>query len=352
MARSGVAVLVIRADANPSIGTGHLMRSLALGEAWRDAGGNVTFVTTCARETILQRLDREGFSVRQIKAQHPDPRDLKDTLKIARSEAADWVSLDGYFFDVGYHDEVTKSGHSLLVFDDNAHLPRYGVDVLLNQNLHAENLVYHTRPDTKKLLGVKFVVLRREFTSRRTPVPRHEAVARRVLITLGGSDPRDFTSRVITDLDGAAVEGLELTAVVGPDNPHLPTVQRTASLAHLPVHVVSNADSVADLMSAADLAISGGGTTLWELAFLGVPTIAVIMADNQRQAVDVLTSRGVLQSVIELDRVDRHLMRHKVESLARDPVARARMAHAGQELVDGLGAKRVLKSLAAFGEDT
>lgn len=341
-------VLVIRADANPRIGTGHFMRSLALGQAWKDADGHVAFLTTCKREGLLQRLGQEGFKVHGMAGEHPDPHDLQETLRVLRTEGASWVSLDGYFFDQTYHEGVACAEHPLLVFDDNAHLNRYLVDVLLNQNVHAESLSYQTRPDTIMLLGTRYVMLRREFIVHRSRVRQTRDVARRVLVTLGGSDPANATSRVIAELDTADVDDLEVTIVAGPDNASLTSLQRLADRLGHTVHITANIERMAELMASADLAVSGGGTTLWELAHLGVPVLALIMAENQKKAVETLESRGVLRNLGELRGLRRGSIARALESLARDPTSRARMAAAGRRLVDGRGPRRVLKTLAAL----
>jgi len=133
--------LLVRADAGSQIGTGHLMRSLALARAWESAGGRVTFASCCEVEPLRERIRASGARLASLGHPHPDPADLAVTLALlaeAKSEnappAPTWVALDGYQFDSTYQQAVRDAGARLLVIDAVAHLGQYHPDVLLNQN--------------------------------------------------------------------------------------------------------------------------------------------------------------------------------------------------------------------------
>src|ERR1700719_625946 len=118
--------LFIRADASSSMGTGHLMRCLALGQAWRDGGGKVVFTTACTNPALLHRLGAEGFDLRGPEALgHAPHRDA-------------WLVLDGYHFEGQCQRRSRQKGWRILTIDDMAHLPHYYADALLNQNVGAE----------------------------------------------------------------------------------------------------------------------------------------------------------------------------------------------------------------------
>ena len=129
--------LLIRTDANSHIGTGHLMRCLALAQAWQSQGGEAVFVTECNSEGLLRRLSEEGFQVISIERPHPDPADWWLTSKVLAVYPGAWVVLDGYHFDSSYQLHIKEAEHPLLVIDDKAHLDHYYADVVLNQNIHA-----------------------------------------------------------------------------------------------------------------------------------------------------------------------------------------------------------------------
>jgi UDP-2,4-diacetamido-2,4,6-trideoxy-beta-L-altropyranose hydrolase len=91
--------LIIRADASTDMGTGHLMRSLALGQAWKDDGGEVIFITACRNESLLHRIRQENFSLHLLDAAHPDETDWIHSRDILLSHPDSWIVLDGYQFD-------------------------------------------------------------------------------------------------------------------------------------------------------------------------------------------------------------------------------------------------------------
>jgi UDP-2,4-diacetamido-2,4,6-trideoxy-beta-L-altropyranose hydrolase len=138
--------LIIHADASTEIGTGHLMRCLALAQAWKDAGGQITFISACQNESLLQRLRDEKFNVHVLGHPYSDSSDWDYTKNILAAYPSAWVALDGYHFNEAYQQRVKEAGHRLLVIDDMAHLKHYYADILLNQNLHAEQLHYSCEP--------------------------------------------------------------------------------------------------------------------------------------------------------------------------------------------------------------
>ncbi|MEE9197945.1 MAG: UDP-2,4-diacetamido-2,4,6-trideoxy-beta-L-altropyranose hydrolase, partial [bacterium] len=141
--------MVIRADAGPEIGIGHVLRALTLGQAWREAGGQVDFVTANATEPLITRLEKEEFFVHLLPKAHPAPEDWQGTARALTGDENPWLVLDGYNFDAAYHERAREAGVSILVVDDMAHLDRYAVDIVLNQNAHARSLTYEHPPETR-----------------------------------------------------------------------------------------------------------------------------------------------------------------------------------------------------------
>lgn len=341
------ALLFFRVDANDRIGMGHFMRCLALAQAWKDAGGRAAFLTACDFEPLLSRIHGEGFGVHRLPASPTDRRELDRTLDVLEGARGAWTVLDGYGFDPSYHRAISEAGHPLLIIDDNAHLSAYYVDAVLNQNAHAHSLHYVVRPSTRLLLGTPYVLLRREFLRRRVerPTPR---VARRVLVTLGGGGSRTATIKVLEALRGLREKGMEVTVVLGPG-------ERREGKADFGLEGVRSVSALTDpavmpdLMVWADLAISGAGSTMWELAFMGVPSIVTVLAENQERAAAAWAARGVVRNLGNFTEIAAGAIARHVRELARAPGTRARMAAAGRAGVDGLGVKRVVKTLQALG---
>ena len=198
--------LVIRADANSQIGIGHVMRCIALAQTWQDRGGKVTFLSHCDSEALHQRIIDEGFDFIPIEKPCPKPNDLSFTLKMLSaishklSAASLWLALDGYHFTPDYQKAIRENGYKLLVIDDMAHLDHYHADILLNQNIYASSLHYSCDRETVKLLGCEYVLLRREFLKYKDWKREIPEKAKKILVTMGGSDPDDVTLKVIRAL--------------------------------------------------------------------------------------------------------------------------------------------------------
>ena len=339
--------LIIRVDASTQIGTGHLMRCLALAQAWKDDGGTVVFITACQSEGLLQRLRDERFDVHLLAGSYPDAKDGEYTKDVLATHPGAWVVLDGYHFDEVYQQRMKQLGHRLLVIDDMAHLKHYYADIVLNQNLHAEQLQYPCESYTRLLLGTRYVLLRREFLAwkdRKREIPE---VGRRVLVTLGGADLENHTLKLIQALDKVDVDGLEATVVIGATNPHTDVLEATTRQSHIPIRLVYNAENMPELMAWADAAVSSAGSTVWELLFLGTPTLALILADNQRCIAEQMVRLEVGQSLGWARDVSAKSLARAITLLLKDSSLRASIGKQAQQAVDGRGTQRILKTLQA-----
>ena len=217
--------LLIRADANARMGTGHLMRCLALAQCWKSQGGQVTFITACESDGLWRRLSEEEYQVITLERPYPDSAHREVISRVLEAHPSAWVVLDGYHFDLDCQRQIKQAGRRLLVIDDTAHLGHYYADVVLNQNINAEQLDYSCEPYTRLLLGTRYVLLRSEFLAWlgwQREIPK---VARKVLVTLGGSDPDNQTLKVVRALQQVDVDGLEAMIVVGASNLHFQELQ-------------------------------------------------------------------------------------------------------------------------------
>jgi UDP-2,4-diacetamido-2,4,6-trideoxy-beta-L-altropyranose hydrolase len=342
---SGRQYLLIRADANAQIGIGHLMRCLALAQAWQSKGGQAVFITDCSSDSLRRRLSDEGFKIIPVDRSYPHPADWALLSEMLAVYPDSWVVLDGYHFDPSYQLRIKETGHPLLVIDDMAHLDHYYADIVLNQNINAGQLNYSCEPYTRPLLGTRYVLLRREFWPWHGWKREIPETARKILVTLGGSDPDNWTLMVIRALGKVEVEGLEATIVVGPSNTYVQELEAEARDAQLPIRLITNASNMPELMAWADVAIAGGGSTCWELAFMGLPSILLVLSENQK---DIAAGLGEKEAAINLgwytessiEEVD-----HKLSRLLEDRGLRCHMSYQARELVDGLGNERIEKFL-------
>lgn len=340
--------MVIRADSSAKIGTGHIMRCLALAQAWRSVGGRAVFVTAADAPVIESRLKSEGFDVEHISANPGSDEDASLTCDLALLNQADIVVVDGYHFNSKYQVLIKNSGKCLLFVDDYGHAEKYYADFVLNQNIYASEDLYPQRePYTRLLLGSPYVLLRQEFRQWRGWQREIPKVAQKVLITLGGSDPDNVTLKAIKSLQHLKIEGLEAVVVVGGSNSHFEEIKKAAksSCIPFPIRLVQNTSSMPELMAWADIAVSSAGTTSWELAFMGLPSLSIVLADNQVKVAEKLAKVGVAVNMGWHDRLSEKELGRALMALLSDPLSRASMADVGRSLVDGQGSMRAISSL-------
>jgi UDP-2,4-diacetamido-2,4,6-trideoxy-beta-L-altropyranose hydrolase len=343
--------LVIRADANADMGTGHVMRMIALAQAWHDDGGDAVFLCAEITPALEQRIRDEKLQLEKF-AVAPGTRDdlAATSAAVSRHAAAGRLitaAVDGYQFDADFQLGLRQTGCRLLVVDDYGHCDRYHADWVLNQNISACEELYSNRViDTRLLLGSKFALLRREFVAYRATAHAVPDKARKLLVTMGGADADNVAKKVIDALAGT---GLEIRVAVGGSNPHLSILREAAqevSRGDTKVDLVVNKSDMSQLMSWADMAVAAGGSTSWELAYFGVPTVFVILASNQEQNVRELERLGFGISLGEHSQFEGFMLCDALNRLASDQELRTAFAARGREIVDGLGAKRVVSVLS------
>ena len=344
--------LIIRTDVSVQIGTGHVMRCIALAQAWQDRGGDVTFLSHCDSEVLRQRIIDEGFDFIPIEKQHPHPDDLSSTLKglsaISHqpSAASPWLVLDGYHFTPDYQKAIRKNGYRLLVIDDMAHLDHYYADILLNQNIHALSLYYSCDRDTVKLLGCEYVLLRREFLKYKNWKREIPDKAKKILVTMGGSDPENVTLKVIEALNMLNTPDIEVKIVVGASNPYKELLKNATLLASCPILCVENASNMPELMAWSDMAVTAAGSTCWELAFMGVTSITVVISENQQDVANGLDRSNIFKTVGLYKKMNKDILIMNLSTLMQDKELREKKSKLGRQLIDGKGSKNVVCVLA------
>jgi len=343
--------LLIRADANAAIVTGHIMRMIALAQAWRKIGGEAVFICARATSDLRKKIEDIGSSIEKINVVPGSQNDLEATCDLIARHAAGSATvpivLDGYHFGAGFQHVLKANGRRVLVVDDYGHADFYHADFVLNQNISAREEMYSRRESgTRLLLGPKFALLRSEFSNLSDREPRIPDEASRVLVTLGGVDFGNATKKVI---DAFAGSSFEVKVAVGGSNPHLQSLRQAAADATTggtTVELVVNSFDMPALMGWADMAIAAGGSTCYELAFVGLPTLLMVLADNQEQNARELERQGFGGCLGWDTEFEPRSFRAAAEQLAGDRCLRASFASHGRAIVDGLGASRVAALLA------
>lgn len=321
--------LVIRADAGPRTGAGHVMRCLALAQAAIENKVEVQLIGRNSVAWVRDQLNLAGVQFKELSGQIPceeDSQDLLSQICLGGAHPQDtWVVLDGYHFTPQCHKALRRAGYRVLVIDDYAHLPEYHCDILLNQNLGSSGLDYRGNIGLM-LMGPRYALLRPEFgmARKRICLDSKQPHPSNILVSLGGGDFSEALSGIAEIMKIPEMAGRKVQVIQGAmDANH---IMRVFADCPFDIKVLERVDDMPGLLLAADLCITAGGSTCWELCCLGVPFLTVVLAENQ-QAVAVNLN-------------DLHIAR----LFSKNSLLSALAGHVntGIDLVDGKGALRVV----------
>ena len=333
--------LLLRTDASVAIGTGHVMRCLALAQAWQDAGGTVAFAMAETTPDVTQRLHLEHAEVMRVDAQAGSEEDARQVVQSVRDSRAGWVVLDGYHFVSEYQRELKSAGLKLLVLDDGG-MMESPADLILNQNSNATESMYPGRMDhARLLLGSRYVLLRREFKTWRNHRRDVAHTASKLLVTMGGSDPDNVTSLAIQALSKLVTKGLHFIVVAGGSNPNFESLQQAASALGDRIELKETATNMPELMAQADIAVIAAGGTLWELLYMGCPTLSFARNPVQGSILTDLERRNIVQYLGDPRNATPEILASAIDELVTSSERRERMSALGRNEVDGEGARRV-----------
>ena len=324
--------MTIRADAGPAIGIGHVMRCLALAEAWRAGGGTVSLVSRDLPDGLNARAKRLGVAVNRA----------DDDGSGAWADRADLAVIDGWTFTMELI-AATASRARLLVIDDTAERSSIPADLVLNPNVYAKAGAYAGRTTARLLIGPAFALLRREFTEP-PPERRYPPVARHILLLLGGADPIGASETTLTAARATQTKEPRIeriTLVVGAANP-----AREALLAQTAgdpaIEVQYDVTAMAPLMDSADLAVSASGSTVLELAPRGVPMLLGALIDEEQPVINAMQTLGAGSALGRFDDLDVTGLADVILAFARDPASRRAQSEIARTIVDGQGVARVI----------
>lgn len=340
--------LISRADADRATGYGHLVRSHALAQAWQAEGGDALLLT--AATDLPSEIARGSIPVAHVGAAYPDPSDLEAVRSSIGTRAGCWLACDGYHFDGAYAEAVMRLGARTLFIVDGPGRAPPRADAVLDQTIGAAPESYPLVGLGRLLLGPRYALLRPAFGMRASPRRVHDEA--RVLVLTGASDPTALAPRIVQALRSITESQLRVKVVVGAGSPHEAAVRREA--ARDPggrFTVLRDPPDMAALMRDADLAVSGGGTTCWELCAMGVAMILITVADNQLPVTTGLARAGAALHLGPESEVTRTRIAVAVRELLRDSGRRGELSRRACSVTDGRGASRVARTLRGEPED-
>ena len=365
--------IAFRADASIDIGTGHVMRCVTLAEALRSRGHECLFIGRDHPGNLEALIRQKGFEVHLLAPGRSDALipeqesvpahsdwlgvpwhfDADQTRNIVGGRQVDWVVVDHYALDARWEQEVSQVGAKVMVIDDLADRNHH-CRLLLDQNLGRQPEDYDglTKPDCIRLCGPRYALLRPEFAAMRklSLERRRSPEVRRILITLGGVDRENVTGEVLRVLSRSRLPPeTELDIVMGASAPGLDSVRVQASKLPFRATVSVNVSDMAERMCLADLCIGAAGGTSWERCCLGLPTVLLVLAENQEGGAKALGDVGAAivvrregESIDALESVvDRLLGSHELSEIGQ-------MA---SSVTEGNGVESVLEKMMLCSEE-
>lgn len=342
----------IRADASTRIGTGHIMRCLTFADELKIKGVNVNFI--CCNDTgnLIGLIKKKGYTLYDLPADVDLDLDIEICLEVLKSQPvkADWLIVDNYSLDSRFETRMRPYAEHIMVIDDMADRS-HDCDLLLDQNLCTD---IETRYDRlvssccRKLIGPRYALLRPEFSDFREGGIERNSSVKRILIFMGGSDPTNQTYKALKAVQLLELPEIALDVVVGDSNPHKEEIKRVCSaLPRAAFHC--QVDNMAQLMVKADLAIGASGATSWERCCLGLPTIVLILSDNQRNIAEKLEEKAAVTNLGWYKDVKEYHIRDAIKELIDDFDKRKNMGLRGMEIVNAEGRKRVAIEILNYG---
>lgn len=328
---------IFRVDASPGIGSGHVRRCLVLAEALAADGWRVAFACRAGTKEAVPSLARSAFACRVVSAE----RDGLASLHDLAAEGCDLLVVDHYGLDARFERSCRSWAKTIMVIDDLADRP-HACDILVDQTpgRQASDYAGLVPGNCTILAGSQFALLDPRFRQVRERLCAPGDNVRRVLVSFGGTDPAGATVRALEAL-GVAKLGVAVDVVMGTATSDLGRIRQLAAELDPPAAVHVSVDDMASLIAQADMAIGAGGVSSLERCCLGVPSITITIADNQRKLADELAQAGATEYLGPVTQLSAADVADAVSRLASDPARRLAMRAAAITIVDGLGVARV-----------
>ncbi|WP_047710169.1 UDP-2,4-diacetamido-2,4,6-trideoxy-beta-L-altropyranose hydrolase [Pectobacterium atrosepticum] len=356
-----MAKYLFRADASIDIGSGHIMRCMTLANALRSSGHDIYFICRDLPGHLSAVLEKNDITysligssiVSEQDTQEPvyahsawltvsQKTDFLQSKNIIADYQPDWIVIDHYALSSIWQEKAREFGAKICIIDDLADRP-HQADVLIDQNLGRKKSDYYDLVPSycQLLIGPQYALLRPEFKLwREASLKRRSEIknVQHILVNLGGVDKDNITEKILLALANANSldKSVSITVVMGETAPHLHRIIEKSAQMPYKTQLLCGVNNMAELMTHADLAIGAAGSTSWERCCLGLPTIIIVLADNQKDIAKNLMDLGAV-ATIEKDKnsIEKCLMKLSSESLSD-------MSKKSRALVDGLGVERVI----------
>lgn len=356
--------IAFRVDSSQLIGSGHVMRCLTLADALSEHGAKCLFIHRAQDGHMAETIRKRGHTVRELPAPTvemaprneldyeswlgvPVEQDALQTREALGDERPNWLVVDHYALDATWEAELRPAVGAIAVLDDLANRP-HDCDLLIDQNLGVSADRYSalvTRP-CPLLIGPRFALLRPEFARlrKRSLERRRSGTLKRILVSMGGVDKDNATGYVLKVLAHCSLDAnSKIEVIMGSNAPWTNSVSNLVDALPYTAQLTVGASDMAQRMLEADLAIGAAGSTSWERCCLGLPTVSLITAANQRRSALALEKLGAI--VIVEHPVRSKTIEQNIHNFSSKPKLLRETSIKAAKVTDGLGCKRVKEQL-------
>ena len=357
--------VAFRTDASLDIGSGHVMRCLTLANALREKGSSASFICRDHPGHLLDLIKSNGHEVMMLPSVQIQTSsksgsdyerwlgtgwqtDAEQVLSVIGGTTFDWMIVDHYAIDINWEQAMRPAYDRLMVIDDLANR-HHDCAVLLDQTFgrNPSDYLGWVSGDCQLLCGSEYALLRPEFARLREYSLRRRAPPQlsQLLITMGGVDKDNVTGQILSALKTTALPGhCAIKVVLGSTSPWQLEIERLACEMPWKTDVLVGVSNMGQLMADRDLAIGAAGATSWERCCLGLPTIMLVLADNQSKVAEGLSRTGAVR-IIEGHLNLHHALNSLIDSLCASLDELSAMSHAALAIVDGHGIDAVMVKL-------
>lgn len=345
--------IAVRTDASVAIGTGHVTRCLTLADVLRARGAHVKFVCRDHEGNAAAQIRQRGYECHLLPNASPPADDRKpadaphhhawlgvdqsqdagQTLDVLDAWQPDWLIVDHYAIDARWERTLRPHVGRIMAIDDLADRP-HDCDVLLDQNFYSDMAQRYDAlvpAHCQRLLGPAHALLRPEFLEAGRTLQRDFIDVRRILVFMGGFDASNEVGKTLSAIDMLSLEDIQIDAVLGGNALHLSEVRRQcAAMPNVTLHVQT--DDMAGLMTRADMAVGACGTATWERCIVGLPSMTIVLADNQRRSAHDLDAAGIVVNLGEHTDVTPATIARGLAELIVSPEQRVALSSASRAL--------------------
>ena len=331
--------ILVRVDAYPDIALGHLNRCVNLGISLRECGHSVTFLSYNDSAT-QEILSKTRFEYKLIPFKINDKQSKCEELSQLEvlSDSIDLLLVDSYNVDNDYFDFLNQCFPVIGYLDDLG--LDFNVDLVINPSCKVTESDYKAK---KALCGMQYVILGGEYRVGR--VVALNTKKRSILVTMGGIDHYDLSSRVIPILEKISLE-IEVNIVIGPYYENTKSIKTAAKKSRLTINMFENVSNIIPIILESDIALTAGGFTAYELAAMSTPSVGVALWENQYSNIECLSNKDALIPLYysQGQGFDQELTK-ALSMLVNDNNLLMNMSEKARNAVDGNGANRISKEI-------